>query len=86
MNWNHRVVRTVIGTNSNGPIYQYEFAEVYYNEHGIPNGYSAPFVHGESIDELKQLATRLTAAAAEPIVDGEAITAHDALTTEDFNA
>lgn len=71
MKWNHRVVRTASGVNSGGTIYTYEFAEVYYDSEGKPSAYGQPFMYGESIAELKELAKRLTSALSEPVVDGD---------------
>lgn len=68
MHWNHRILKeeieTLFGTETT-----YRFAEVYYEDDGTASSYSEPFLNGESIDELRSLATQLAAACDQPVLD-----------------
>jgi hypothetical protein len=63
--WNHRVLRTrdKIGDEL------LEFVEVHYDEHGNLQGYSAPFLCGESLEELLQLTERLRRALQSSVLN-----------------
>jgi hypothetical protein len=62
--WNHRLVRF---KNPDGG-YRYEFKEVYYHDDGTLMAYGDPFLWGESIAEVQELADQLVVAAAKPSV------------------
>ena len=60
MKWDHRIVKTAEG---------FTLAEVSYGEDGKPFAHNAPFLYGESVDEMKTLAARLLIATGEPVID-----------------
>jgi hypothetical protein len=68
--WNHRVVRYRIPDNMiDGGETVYAFAEVYYNDDGNVSGWGPPFVHGDTQEELQELADCLLRAASQPALD-----------------
>lgn len=65
MHWNHRIVRK---RQAGETILM--FAEVYYREgKAKPYAYNEPFMHGDDIAELRELAQRLRTAVEQPILD-----------------
>lgn len=61
MIWNHRVVKTDEGLM---------FAEVVYRDSDKkPFGHTNIFTHGDDVEELKSLATRLLKATELPVLD-----------------
>lgn len=67
MHWNHRVVKTV---ESDGLTY-FMLREVYYDDEGNPDSHGHPFMHAETLDGLRMLATQLTEALDKPILEDE---------------
>lgn len=68
--WNHRVVHAK--DEQNGEDYL-ELAEVYYEDDGTPKMYGRPFLHGETLDNLKETAALLVAACEKPILERDDI-------------
>ena len=64
MHWNHRIVRI-----KNGDETILKFSEVHYNEDGSLMLFTDPFLHGESIEDMRQTAERLLKATSLPIID-----------------
>ena len=64
MHWNHRIVRVKDGTET-----ILKFAEVFYNEDGSLMAHGDPFMHGDTIEELRQTAERLLKATSQPVLD-----------------
>jgi len=64
MTWNYRLVR--FKSPEGG--YRYEFKEVYYHDDGTPMAYGDPFLWGDTIAEMQELADQLAVAAAKPSV------------------
>jgi hypothetical protein len=62
--WNHRIVRVKDGDET-----VLMFAEVHYNEDGGLMVYTEPFIHGETLDEMRQTAERLLKATSQPVLD-----------------
>jgi hypothetical protein len=75
MSWNHRVVRHVCKAYaaSAEPEVNLELQEVFYDLPvvGGPGkyGHGAVCLHGETLDELRETAARLTKATEQPILD-----------------
>lgn len=65
MTWNHRVLRHVDGW---GDAY-YTFAEVFYNDEGVPDSYSNVCMVSETIEGMQEIADRLLTATAQPVLD-----------------
>ena len=61
--WNHRVVKM---DDEEGTLL---LAEVIYDEDGKPMAYHEPFMSSETVEGLKELVTRLSAALEEPVID-----------------
>lgn len=64
MTWNIRVVKAI----KNG-IDHYEIAEVFYNTHGKPCGYSPCGALDESLDSLHEYVDRMKEALALPVIE-----------------
>lgn len=68
MNWNHRIVK-INDATTNETLYM--VAEVFYNDDGTPAGYTAPFVHSESIDGLTDILNQMQTARLQPVLNAE---------------
>ena len=62
--WNHRVIRH---TDPWGDVY-YTFAEVHYDKEE-PIAYGTVCMVGDDLAEMQQIADRLLAASAQPVLD-----------------
>lgn len=77
--WNHRVVHSrhgVLGGEPGELEDVYEFAEVHYNDAGLPVAYGSPFMHGEKLEDLKWVVEKLEAALLKPVVEADEIMAN----------
>jgi hypothetical protein len=62
--WNHRLMNC---PSENGGDDYYCFVEVHY-EDGEPVGYTDAFMGGETVDEVRELVTRLYGALGTPVL------------------
>ena len=65
MNWNHRLMNC---PSDNGGDDFFVFKEVFYDDQDRPDGYSNPFMGGDSIDEVRELLVRLSVALSLPVL------------------
>jgi hypothetical protein len=65
MNWNHRLMNC---PSDNGGDDFFVFKEVFYDDQDRPDGYSNPFMGGDSIDEVQELLARLQKALTQPVL------------------
>lgn len=66
MRWNYRVIRFVDPESPTG--YRFELKEVYY-EGKEPQLYGDPYLTGDSLDEIQEVADRLLNAVSKPVLE-----------------
>ena len=66
MHWNHRIIRFVDPESPTG--YRYELKEVYYGD-DAPQLYGDPYLIGDTLDEVQELADQLLKAVSRPVLE-----------------